>query len=65
MNADVTTRRISRRKAVRHFSEWKDKAGRVNIHVTYEDLTGHAITPEELQSYREREARWNQEETPP
>jgi hypothetical protein len=57
----MNEKRISRRKTVRHFSEWKDKTGRVHVSVTYEDLTGHAITPEELQSYREREARRNQD----
>jgi len=48
---------INRRKAVRHFSESKDKRGGVSYAVTYEDLTSHTITPEELASYREREAR--------
>lgn len=48
---------ISRRKAVRHFSESKDKSGRTHYYVTYEDRSGHPITPEELQSYRAREGR--------
>lgn len=48
---------VNRRKTVRHFSESKDKLGRVRYAVTYEDLTSHTITPEELASYRERESR--------
>ena len=53
----MSTRPINRRKTVRHFSESKDKSGHTRFYVTYEDLSGHAITPEELQSYRDREAR--------
>lgn len=48
---------INKRKSVRHFSESKDKLGRVRYAVTYEDRTSHAITPEELARYRGREAR--------
>jgi hypothetical protein len=50
-------RPINRRKAVRNFSEWKDKTGRTHYAVTYEDLAGHTITGQELQRYRDREAR--------
>ncbi len=52
----MSTRPINRRKTVRHFSESKDKAGETHFYVTYEDRSGHPITSEELQSYREREA---------
>lgn len=47
---------INRRKRVRHFSEWKDKTGAAHYAVTYEDLSGHPITLDELQRYRQREA---------
>lgn len=53
----IGSRPINRRKSVRHFSEWKDKVGRTHLAVTYEDLSGHSITPQELLRYREREAR--------
>jgi len=48
-------RPISRRKRVRHFSEWKDKTGHQHYAVVYEDLSSHAITPEELDRYRQYE----------
>jgi len=50
-------RPINKRKRVRHFSEWRDKTGAVHYAVTYEDLSGHAITRDELQRYRRREAK--------
>jgi hypothetical protein len=59
----VSDRPINRRKAVRHFSESKDKSGGTHFYVTYEDLSGHPITREELQRYREREARERQGKT--
>jgi hypothetical protein len=43
---------ISRRKTVRHFSHWTDKAGRTHYAVTYEDRSGHPITREELERHR-------------
>ncbi len=50
-------RPINKRKPVRHFSEWKDKIGRTHLAVVYEDHTSHPIAHEELNRYREREAR--------
>lgn len=47
---------INRRNTVRHFSEWKNKTGRVCLAVTYEDLSSHPITPNEFQLYRKRES---------
>jgi hypothetical protein len=48
-------RPISRRKNVRHFSEAPDKRGVTHYFVTYEDRSGHEITSEELQRFRQRE----------
>jgi hypothetical protein len=52
----VGARPINKRKRVRHFSEWKDKTGAAHLAVVYEDRSSHAITPEELLRYRQREA---------
>lgn len=49
------TRPINKRKRVRHFSETRDKKGDLHYAVTYEDRTGHEITREELQRYRQHE----------
>ena len=53
----IGARPINKRKRVRHFSEWNDKAGRTHYAVTYEDRSGHAISGEELARYRQRETR--------
>jgi hypothetical protein len=45
---------INKRKRVRHFSTTKDKRGNVHYYVTYEDLSGHEITQDELEHFRER-----------
>lgn len=48
------TRPINRRKRVRHFSHWTDKAGRTHYAVTYEDRSGHAITRGEMARFYQR-----------
>ena len=53
----IGARPINKRKRVRHFSEWNDKTGRTHYAVTYEDRSGHAISREELERFRQREAR--------
>ena len=50
-------RPINKRKRIRHFSAWKDKTGTAHYAVIYNDLSSHAITSDELQRYRDREAR--------
>ena len=54
INEALGVRPINRRKIVRHFSSWKDKKGATHYAVIYKDLSSHAITAEELQSYRDR-----------
>ena len=45
----------SRRERIRHFSEATDKKGVTHYFVTYEDRSGHEITREELQRFRQCE----------
>lgn len=49
------TRPINKRKSVRHFSESRDKKDKLHYFVTYEDRTGHEITGDELERYRQHE----------